>query len=1205
MADKRASWAGKESPAEPPREKGDSQLRLVSPEAPFAEDSEPNDESPTIISKTLPHGEAGRDNSDLRGRTLAHYELLEPIGVGGMAAVLRARDTQLDRVVALKILPPENCDAENIRRFHQEARAAAKLDHENIARVFYCGEDQALHFIAFEYVEGDNLRTILERRGQLPCGEAIRYILQIATGLEHAASRGVVHRDIKPSNIIITPGGRAKVVDMGLARSLGPQADKDLTQSGVTLGTFDYISPEQALEPREADCRSDIYSLGCTFYHMLTGQPPVPEGTAAKKLQHHQHVAPLDPRQLNPDIPDEVARILGKMMAKNARDRYQRPIDLVQHLMQAANSLGESFGREPIFIDVQAPGPAQRRPLLMASLAVLGLAALLFVLSLAPQPPKKVTDPPKMQASGPPAAKIIPDLPIKVVAPTPASIRDENDFKLALERERGADDKITIALDNDIMLSGELKIAPTSALRPRIEIVGPEPKAGRPLVRLWLNLDKPPTEARAGLTIEGATVWFKNIAFEVVAADTLKSHLDVPVAAVTVKSDSVVDFDKCSFAQPGLRSDLPFIQQRGQRVVPAASLALEAAVKAVGKAPKVSVRDSYFATGQTALCIAGYGYVDAHDCAFHSLGSLVHLKGGGDPSVWLEHCSAYLSHGPAFRIDDETGCRLRVDYSLFSVPTDAAPAGDNRDLLRQTDSFDALKIAYKGQSNGYHNLNSLWVQPAKDAAADSAIVAGDDLKAFRQKIKLRKGFDEDSQFIPNDSPPFLNETAASDNWESAFELNKSVRELQTPPEKHLKKHTMLGIRRFLNIDMDPLPPLVPEPVLASDYKPAANEKVVDPDYKGNDPVYYDDLAEALAKVHAGDSVVVTLKPGAANKDFSLLPKDLEFDLTLKGFPGTTPTLKLEKTVWNDAYLFRLLEGKLILENLHLVLDPTRDGYTTMALVNMIGTGTCTIKNCTITLKPRDRGTPRGVPLSVVSVAPGEEVKAMMGDARPTLPASTIKFQDCFVRGEGDVVTLRGSRPVNIHANKSLFYTGGSLVRQLQTATKDITNPDAAISVKMRESAFFFVDPLLWVQAGKTMPRVQYPLRVEQADHCLFTTLADKPLVAFETPDVSEKSLPQFFDWKGQGNAYVHFDKAYLLEQSAPEDGLRMFHLDDVSWKESLERDGDSLFLPMGFKALPARPLSLGVPEDAVIRAESLNDLQPFFMQLPKFHLPKN
>src|SRR4029077_10218154 len=204
------------------------------------------------------------------------------------------------------------------------------------ARAFFCGEDQNLHFIAFEFVDGDNLRTFLDRRGRLPAGEAVNYVVQIATGLEHAASRGVVHRDIKPSNIIISPGGRAKVVDMGLARSLEPHADNGLTQSGVTLGTFDYISPDQELELRAADCRSDIYSLGCTFYHTLTGQPPVPEGTAAKKLQHHQHVKPTDPRELAPDIPDDVAMILARMMAKEPRDRYQTPEHLVQDLLLAA-----------------------------------------------------------------------------------------------------------------------------------------------------------------------------------------------------------------------------------------------------------------------------------------------------------------------------------------------------------------------------------------------------------------------------------------------------------------------------------------------------------------------------------------------------------------------------------------------------------------------------------------------------------------------------------------------------------------------------------------------------------------------------------------------------------------------------------------------------------------------------------------------------
>jgi serine/threonine protein kinase len=347
--------------------------------------AEPSDDTPTVITRLPPRPASSEDvfGGTLRGRRLAHFELIEPIGVGGMAAVIRARDLQLERQVALKILPPEMAaDEENVRRFHQEARAAAKLDHENIARVFFCGEDQKLHFIAFEFVEGQNLRTLLERRGKLPVAEAIRYMLQVAAGLAHAAERGVIHRDIKPSNIIISPHGRAKLVDMGLARQLDPHRDEALTQSGVTLGTFDYISPEQALEPRDADVRSDLYSLGCTFYHALTGQPPVPEGTAARKLHHHQHVAPVDPRQLNPDLPDEMAAILARMMAKDPKDRYQRPEHLVQHLMQAAQKLGAASEVPDgvLFVDAPLPSPPRPRPVLTAVLAALALVGIIALL---------------------------------------------------------------------------------------------------------------------------------------------------------------------------------------------------------------------------------------------------------------------------------------------------------------------------------------------------------------------------------------------------------------------------------------------------------------------------------------------------------------------------------------------------------------------------------------------------------------------------------------------------------------------------------------------------------------------------------------------------------------------------------------------------------------------------------------------------------
>ena len=206
----------------------------------------------------------------MEGRSLWPYRLLEFIGGGGMGAVFRALDSTLDRIVAVKVLSrQQSSDDEMLKRFRNEAQSAARLDHENIGRVYAVGSDEGWHYIVFEYIEGTNLRDVIVRGGPFDLGRTIDVTVQLADALEHASQREVVHRDIKPSNIIITPAGRARIVDMGLARLHQVAGDNDLTSSGMTLGTFDYISPEQARDPREADVRSDLYSLGCTIYFML------------------------------------------------------------------------------------------------------------------------------------------------------------------------------------------------------------------------------------------------------------------------------------------------------------------------------------------------------------------------------------------------------------------------------------------------------------------------------------------------------------------------------------------------------------------------------------------------------------------------------------------------------------------------------------------------------------------------------------------------------------------------------------------------------------------------------------------------------------------------------------------------------------------------------------------------------------------------
>lgn len=298
--------------------------------------------SSAICGTLFPNPEAIQQSfPDPAGIELGHFRIQNAIRSGGMGAVFEALDTRLNRPVALKILPPSmSRDLSSVHRFRNEAQAAAQLDHDNIARVYFIGEDKGLHFIAFEFIRGTNLREIVHQRGKLTPAEAVNYTLQVASAIAHASSHGVVHRDIKPSNIIITPSGRAKLVDLGLARSEHRDNEPDLTVAGTTLGTFDYISPEQAKDPRSVDVRSDIYSLGCTLYHLLTGEPPYPQGTVLQKLLDHQGKDAPDPRLKNRRVSPELAAIVKMMMASEPRRRYQTPEVLIRDLLVMAKTLG-------------------------------------------------------------------------------------------------------------------------------------------------------------------------------------------------------------------------------------------------------------------------------------------------------------------------------------------------------------------------------------------------------------------------------------------------------------------------------------------------------------------------------------------------------------------------------------------------------------------------------------------------------------------------------------------------------------------------------------------------------------------------------------------------------------------------------------------------------------------------------------------------
>ncbi len=1138
-------------------------LRLVTEDGSVVlpEGVEPSDSEHTIISKSKPpdiHPGSPPANVSLHGRTLAHFELLEPIGAGGMATVLRARDVQLDRLVALKILPPETArDEESIRRFHQEARAAARLDHENIARVYYCGADQGLHFIAFEFVEGVNLRVYIDQHGPLPVAEAVRIVLQIATGLEHAASRGVVHRDVKPSNIIISPNGRAKLVDMGLARSLGPAHDGGLTQSGVTLGTFDYISPEQALEPRAADSRSDIYSLGCTFYHMLTGQAPVPEGTAAKKLHHHQHVAPVDPRVLNPAIPDEVAAVLGRMMAKDPLDRYPRPVHLVQHLLQVARKFGaaDDVPEGALFLDAPIPGSYRQHPLLLFSLGGLALALILLLLPVAPTPVGSVPGgkTSRTHVDKPPAAKDAGSASAtKIKLPGSGSFAINNEQDLAqLFADPGNVTYATLESSLEVPEGGLVFLGdPKRAL----VIDCKEIYEPRTIRFKFANLGKSDTlDAVAGLTIESGIITFRNIRFELEAHATP----DRVVASLGIKAASTVTFQNCIFTQKDV-PQRPFIPDRKNRV-PLASVAIDNPEGIKEKRPRVIFEQCSFGGGQVAVGINGPAEVLTTDCAFRPYGALFHLHGENQTpaSLFLQRCSAFVINGPAFRLDDAATCELQVKNSIFSRP-DNAPTEDRDepDFIRQTDKTEPA-VKYEGWRNCYHNLNALWVRP-KQALPEIRT----EMDEFLALVREAGGSgDFDSVVLAKETSIWVSPTPwKEDSLREAFKLRSDVKEVRSAD---LKK----GLGFDIPGKLDLLPPFVSkEEPAVSKLNLKANEKLVDPDGNEKSPGIFKTLQKALVFAEPGD--VVYIRHGKSTREVAVTPFSLSkpgTDVTLKPFPGeASPILRLDKSQdAEEPAFFRLHDGKLTLEQFEIILEPEQANLKSMTVVFMGGNAKACFKNCIVTMRPADASSRRAA-LSLVTLADPELAMKMAVASLRALPE--IQIFNCFLRGEGEVLCARASRSLDLEVNNTVMVLTGSLLGVHAGVKEPFADADARI--RLDHVSAFLAEPLLTFRAGKS-PRTFVNTRIDFAKNSLFLGLANKPLVLIETDEMGEGSRGDFLDWRGDHNAYTPFDPMVTIRSE--DEGAPTETWSKSRWDERyLEANAKVLATPLNIPASVVR-----------------------------------
>ncbi|MDW7993524.1 MAG: serine/threonine-protein kinase [Gemmatales bacterium] len=1085
----------------------------------------PGDDAPTIISKPAAAGSGSPQRSasavTVRGRRLAHFELEEPIGVGGMAAVIRARDTQLDRWVALKILPPESAsDPEQVKRFEQEARAAARLDHENIARVYYCGEDQGLHFIAFEYVEGENLRDRIARRGRIPIVEATQYVLQVARGLEHAADRGVVHRDIKPSNIVITAQGVAKLIDMGLARTQGGSAG-ELTHSGVTLGTFDYISPEQALDPRLADVRSDIYSLGCTFYHMLTGRPPTPEGTAARKLHFHQAERPVDPRYYNPEIPRELILILGRMLAKEPERRYQHPRELIADLELVLAQWKRQRNRVQPRDTLYRLSPQRYRGRWALVLAILALCTITVLSWLEAQRPSGETVPsPGLEAnqvsvndnsksSLPPFAAGTDSQVPPAATPAVYHVKTPLELRRAFQEVEEAGKSAIVYLEETDYHLNNLPVSESSLLSLRAGQVVVEPRSPGPATLYFdLAAGEVPEARLSLLNLQGGIVTLRQV----------RLVMRLPPAGETI-------------TLLRLRSGLLLLESC-EIVVESTSEHPGASVfQLAGTDParcRVSLQQCVVRSAVPVFLCEGSAEVILEDCGLSTQAGLIVARtqrqtgseavgeGASESSqgedktrnlasLSWRHCTWWLERGPGIVVSSGSALRLHWHHCILArlrpertsslVELREEPLSTSPELTKHLDNCVV------------HRLEPVVARVVEGEAGEVLLSS---LRTWRSNLLSLS----ESGCVSVEAPPWASQdpllALEQARLLEAFRARADAVELRRRDQPEV----VLGVRRLLG---QSLYPSLPSQLVSLNRTPV-RELIVDG--VGGKPHTFDSLSSALnsAAAEGEGRVVITLRVHGALPIRSLLDIVGNRQITIRAAEGFRPELSFHSErvpeSSNITSLFRVHDGQLVLEQIGFRLTPLATGSVRwQAVVNLTGSGSCTLRQCYVTFA--NEGDEPQLALVALTDPPG--MMAPAGKPNRTAETPLVNLDTCFLRGRGVGLYVAESRPVRVQLQHTLAVLEAPLMR-VETSRPDSSMlPTGEMVCHLERVSVCSTEPLIYLLATKENSQ-PVPVRWHAVSSLFVVQGTNEPaLLRLEGPNTESEIRRTWLSWTGQAD----------------------------------------------------------------------------------------